>query len=495
MRWLFRLLLVLFALLLAAFGWLGIPATGAGLAAKNVCSGLFVAGRKLDDVVHNDLLPASGLLRLVDLTVDDERRLVRGRMLWSRERSAVLLPGLGCVLDPTPELRKTATTAASKGVAGASQAAPPWPPTDWRGIDRNALTAAVDESFRNSDDAAGRNTRAVVILQEGRLVAERYGPDFDAATPQLGWSMSKTVLGLLVHMKLAEQGGRATTLRAIDWVAPDKRPQWLRDWQNDERGSMTLSDLMFMRDGLDHVESYEPWSAVPRMLWGGGDIAAYAGSVPLEAPPGQRFRYLSATTNILSRLLRGQFETDQAYWAYPAKAIFEPIGATSAVIETDASGTFVASSYLWATPRDWARIGHLLLDDGLAGTARVFPAGWQAFATRPPPSGDPAAMAYGAQVWLPGKPQGSSCGPDHGLPPDTFLMSGHWGQLTAVIPSRRAVIVRLGMTTDRSRFDRCAFIRSVADALPVTETGERTAKGPVTGPASSAVTGAAGNGR
>jgi CubicO group peptidase (beta-lactamase class C family) len=479
MRWLFRFVFAVLALLIAAVAWLGIPATGAGLAAKTVCSGVFVAGRPLDEVIVRDVLKASALLRLVDIAVDAERRLVRGRMLWSRERAAMLLPGLGCVLDPTPLLlervaaadpaRAGAATSGKAGEGDGTAATPPWPMTDWRGIDRAALSAVVDQAFRNSGDAEGRNTRAVVILHDGRLVAERYGPGFDAATAQLGWSMSKTVLGLLVYMKLKEQEQTAA-LAAIEWVAPGKRPGWLQQWQSDERAAITLADLLFMRDGLDHVESYEPWSAVPRMLWGDGDVAGYAGSAPAQVAPGNRFRYLSATTNILSRLLRGQFESDLAYWAYPYQSVFQPIGAKSAVIEADASGTFVASSYLWATPRDWARIGQLLLDDGVHGTTRLFPAGWQAFASSPPAlaegADDPAALAYGAQVWLPGKAAGSSCGPDHGLPADTMLMSGHWGQLTAVIPSRRAVIVRLGMTTDRTRFDRCAFLRGVAESLP-----------------------------
>ena len=459
MRWIVGLLLVVVALPTAALAWLGIPATGAGLAAKTLCSGVFVAGRAPADVLEHDVLPASALLHLVDLAIDAERRLVRARMLWSRERSAVLLPSLGCVLDPTPALLKATAHAGAAAAGGArrdsAETAPPWPATDWAGIDRGAIAAVVAESLRNRDDAAGRNTRAVLILQRGRLVAERYGPGFDAATPQIGWSMSKTVLGLLVY-KALEERDQSAAVRAINWAAPDRSAPWLRDWQADERSAITLSDLLFMRDGLDHQEGYEPWSAVPRMLWGVADAAAYAGSAPAATPPGQRFRYLSATANILSGLLRSRFDADPAYWRYPATALFERIGASSAVFEADASGTFVGSSYLWATPRDWARIGQALLRDK----------DWLQFATAPPPSGEPAAMAYGAQVWLAGTPQGSTCGAAHGLPADTILLAGHWGQLMAMIPSREAVIVRLGMTTDRTRFDRCGFIRSVVQALP-----------------------------
>ena len=110
--------------------------------------------------------------------------------------------------------------------------------------------------------------------------------------------------------------------------------------------------------------------------------------------------------------------------------------------------------------------------DGMAGERRVLPAGWQGFATHPPAIDDPQASGYGAHVWLAGAAQGSTCGPDHGLPPDTLLMAGHWGQTVAAIPSREAVIVRLGMTLDRSRFSRCDFIRSILAALPAQAPGD-----------------------
>ena len=481
MRWIARIVLALAALLLAGFAWLGIPATGAGLAAKNVCSGVFVGNRPPADVIAADVLPASALLQLVDIDVDTDRKRVTGRMLWSRERSAVLLPGLGCVLDPTPGLVQAAAgragepaPAAPADTAESSSAF--FEPTDWRDIDRPGLQAAVDAVFAGKGGEGEKEgqdigTRAVVVLHRGRLVTERYAPGFGESTPQLGWSMSKTVLGLLVYTKLQEQG-RAATTRALDWVAPAKRPAWLSDWASDERSTITIADLLLMRDGLDHQEGYAPWSAVPRMLWGAKDVPAYAGSVPLEAPPGTRFRYLSATTNILSALLRAQFDDDRAYWRYPHATLFEPIGAHSAVMESDASGNFIASSYLWATPRDWARIGEVLRRDGLLGDRRVFAAGWQRFATDPPPLDDPLADGYGAHVWLAGAQRGSSCGPEHGLPPDTLMLSGHWGQVVAAIPSREAVIVRLGMTPDRNLFSRCAFVRSILASL----TGEGTSE-------------------
>jgi CubicO group peptidase (beta-lactamase class C family) len=480
MRWIARIILAAVALLLAAFAWLGIPATAAGMVAKNLCSGVFVAGRTAADVLAADVLPASAVLRLVAVDVDSARKRVTGRMLWSRERSAMLLPGLGCVLDPSPALVESVARA-----AGEPPPSPPLEPADWRGIDRTALEAAVDAAFGAAGVPDPIGTRAVVILHRGRLVNHRYAAGFDERTPQLGWSMSKTVLGLLVHAKLQEQG-LPVTIRALDWVEPARRPAWLAQWEggkheddkreehkreddkreDDKRSAMTIQDLLLMRDGLDHQEGYAPWSAVPRMLWGAADVPAYAGSAPAEAAPGARFRYLSATTNILSGMLRAQFGDDAGYWRYPYEMLFEPLGAQSAVMEADASGNFIASSYLWATPLDWARIGEVMRRDGMIGERRVFPAGWQRLAGNPPPIDDDQASGYGAHVWLPGAERGSTCGPQHGLPADTLMMAGHWGQLVAAIPSREAVIVRLGMTMDRSRFSRCDFMRSILAALP-----------------------------
>ena len=475
MRWVARIVLAAAALLLAAFAWLGIPATGAGLVAKNVCSGVLVAGRPLAAVLAADVLPASALLRLVTVDVAGDRQYVTARMLWSRERSAVLLPGLGCVLDPSPELLQEAAQAAvaqaAPAPAPASAPAPGFAASDDAGIDRKALESILDGAFDRPGADGGVGTRAVVILHRGRLVTERYGAGFDAYTPQLGWSMSKTVLGMLVYAKLQEQGQAART-RALDWVKPARQPAWLRRWAEDKRAAITVEHLLLMRDGLDQQEGYAPWSAVPRMLWGAEDVPAYAGSAPADVAPGTRFRYLSATSNILSAMLRAQFPDDAAYWRYPRETLFAPIGARSAVMEADARGNFIASSYLWASPHDWARIGELMRRDGLVGERRVLPAGWQRLAAHPPAIDDPQASGYGAHVWLPGAARGSTCGPDHGLPADTLLMAGHWGQLVAAIPSHEAVIVRLGMTLDRSRFSRCDFIRSILAALPARPTGD-----------------------
>ena len=177
-----------------------------------------------------------------------------------------------------------------------------------------------------------------------------------------------------------------------------------------------------------------------------------------------RWRYLSQTANLLAAVNRSRLPSDADYWAYPAKALFGPIGARTAVLESDSAGNWVASSYLWASVGDWARLGQLMLSDGRWGTQQVLPPGWLAFAMAPATT-QGEGRGYGAQTWRIGDPEHGEC-KGFGLPPDTIAMTGHWGQVLAMVPSREAVIVRLGWTFRRKQFDSCTFVAAALKALP-----------------------------
>jgi CubicO group peptidase (beta-lactamase class C family) len=144
--------------------------------------------------------------------------------------------------------------------------------------------------------------------------------------------------------------------------------------------------------------------------------------------------------------------------------LFDPIGARTATLETDAAGNWVGSSYLWASIGDWARLGQLMLQDGRWGEQQVVPPGWWAMASTPA-TADGDGTGYGAQTWRIADPRAGRCR-DSGLPPDTLAMSGHWGQVVAMVPSRDAVIVRLGWTFRSGQFDNCAFVAQVLAQLP-----------------------------
>ena len=313
-----------------------------------------------------------------------------------------------------------------------------------------ALRPILDAAFAEPGPRKKR-TRAVVVVQDGAIIGERYAPGITAETPLNGWSMTKSVMGALIGT-LVGQGKLSLADKNLlaEWRAP-----------GDPRAGIALEDLLRMRSGLRFSEVYaDPLSDVTRMLFDGHDAGGFAASRPLEAPPGTFWKYSSGTTNILSLIARRALgEKDYPHW--PRRALFDPLGMASAVLEPDASGTFVGSSFLFATARDWARFG-LLYANGGDG---VLPKGWAAFGASPTPQAPDGR--YGAHWWLKlSKELGGGTDAAARIPADAFHALGHEGQCLTVIPSRRLVVVRLGLSIDIKAWDHAAFLAGVLDALP-----------------------------
>lgn len=463
--WLVGILAVVLAAVVGVLWYLRIPSSLMGMAAKSVCSGTYVAGRDADRVFEEDVLPASSLLTVIAIEPDDERRAVTARLLGVMSRTAWLVEDRGCVLDLEPVTAAEpytptadATTAWPQGDAAVAQ--DEWP----EGVDAAQLSSVVESGMVGAGDPSAANARGIAVVQDGALLVLREAEGFQDGTGLHSWSMAKTVTAMLFHA-IAEDRGLDPATPVVDAFPADRAPDWVQDWRADDRAAITVADLLYMRDGLDNVEDYQPWSAVPRMLWSEGDAAGWAAEHPAEVPPGTRWQYLSATTNILAAVLRAQFETDEEYWAYPRTALFDPIGADSATLETDTDGTWLGSSYLWARATDWARLGQLMLDDGVWDGARVLPAGWLDLA-RQPAVADGEGHGYGAQTWLFGDPLGGECRGNPDVPADTMAMSGHWGQMVAMVPSKDAVVVRMGWTVADDVYDKCQFLGDVLAALP-----------------------------
>jgi CubicO group peptidase (beta-lactamase class C family) len=202
------------------------------------------------------------------------------------------------------------------------------------------------------------------------------------------------------------------------------------------------------------------------MLYGMGhrDMAAFAASQPLAHPPGTVWCYSSGTTLILSRILHSLIGSESDYHAFPRRELFERIGMRSALLEPDAAGTFVGSSYSYATARDWARFGLLYLRDGTWEGARILPVGWVDYTRTPAPAAPHGE--YGAHFWLnAGAQDRGAPSPDPRAPADLFYASGHDGQVVAIVPSRDLVIVRAGLTPDDGRYDLNGFVAEVAAAF------------------------------
>jgi CubicO group peptidase (beta-lactamase class C family) len=442
-----------------------IPQNLSGWAAKAVCSGVFVAGRDPDVVYDEDVVGVHAIFKPVSVDIDQENHSVTAKTAGLFARTASLQPDRGCVLDLPANAAAEAYVPASATTTLWPQGDQPLDEADWpAGVDAAALNKVVDDAFVGAGDIAAANARGVAVVQDGKLLVLREAPGFEDGTALHGWSMTKTVAGMLAWKLLAENNVSLDT-PVVDAFQPGREPAWVADWRSDDRSRITVRQIFGMTDGLANVEGYTPLADTVAMLNVEPDMAAFAASAPVEYPPGSRFNYTSQTANILAGISRGQLATDEEYWAYPYKALFDPIGANSATLETDTSGNWVGSSYLWAKTADWARIGLLGLQDGQWQGTQVLPKGWLDFAsTQALPEGEGAG--YSAQAWLPGDPVGGECRNLPGFPEDMVAMEGHWGQKIAMVPSKKAVVVRLGWTFDSDQFDFCTFWNDTLAALP-----------------------------
>lgn len=429
-----------------------IAKAGAAYKAKALCTGVFGIGLELDPrkapEVHDE---AYKILRLFDATIDRERKRVTASLKGLWPRSAVHREGFGATLESGPlspmgkpplVLPGPLTEPWPRGEA----APPPCAPK---------LAAALERAFDEPFKEKGRRTRAVAVAFGGRLLAERYAPGIGAATPLPGWSMTKAVTSAFVGILVGD--GR------LSLTAPGPLAEWAGP--NDPRAAITLEDLLRMRSGLRFGEKYaDPLSDVVQMLYAEPDTGRFAAARPLQHPPGTVWQYASGTTNILSLLVRRAVgEAD--YAAFPRKALFNPLAMSSAVLEPDAAGTYVGSSYMLATARDWLRFGELYLRRGVWNGRALLPAGWTAFSTTPTPQSPEGR--YGAHWWLKlpeelgGKTEAAAR-----VPADAFHALGHEGQCLTIIPSRDVVIVRLGLSITIDAWDHAAFLASVLEALP-----------------------------
>jgi len=436
---------------------------GAGYQAKILCSAVFVSKRDPKTVLGEDIA-IHPLMHFVRSRIDRDKKDVVSSTIGLFEARAVYLDKLGAVLlSGVPEETVRSWPVRIPDPWPSDPASVAWPTGDLvnpedlpAGIERPRIEEALDRVFTEPNPARPLRTRAVVVLYQGRIVAERYAPGYSRDMPLIGWSMSKTVTAALVGIRVGE--GK------LSLKDPASVPEWKKP--GDRRGEITLEQLLWMAGGLEFDEEYEtkPVSDVNRMLFTKPDMAAYTASLPLVAEPGSVMNYSTGTTNIISRLIRQSFASQEDYFAFPRRTLFNKIGMRTALIEPDSSGTFCSASYVYASARDWARFGLLLLNGGTWEGRRVLPERWVEFMTTPSPasgSGD-----YGAQTWLNRGPAGRpDKRPYPTLPPDMFKLEGYQDQFTVVIPSRHLVIVRLGMTT-KGDFPLESFISNILKAIP-----------------------------
>jgi CubicO group peptidase (beta-lactamase class C family) len=448
--------LVLALLVLAGGVWLRLAPpelirVGAGYSAKIVCSSVFISGRDAHQVLQQDVqAPGHPLLRLMRVSVDREAKVVRAGLFgFAGGGLAVWREGTGCASVPDGDLARAAAHVAPSAPAMAPRAER-WPEGD--GVDPAAPALAA---LLADEGLAGPGMRALVVLHRGRIVAERYGDGFTPATPLLGWSMTKTVTAALVGTLVRD--GRLDIARDGLFAA----------WAGDERRRIASEQLLSMSSGLSFNESYGSVSDVTRMLYLEPDMAAFARQQPLAQAVGRAFNYASGSSVLLARLWQDAVPGGAAL-AWPRQALFGPLGMHSAVMEADARGTYVGSSYMYATARDWARFALLLLQDGQWQGQTLLPADWVA-RMRTPSTASPHEYSQ-AQMWLHGPRAGTPPGqdPDAGfsLPADTVWMNGHDGQAIAIVPSRELVVLRLGLTPSKLQHRPQRLVQALLRTLP-----------------------------
>lgn len=430
-------LVSLLVLLLAAAIWIGtlgkdLFRTATGSVSRSLCTSAFVSRVDPQLTFREEQLPLMRSIGwAIHYQVDRSRREVRTSVFGDFTARAVYRDGLGCLLvhgnGPVPEAAgfKPAPIA-STYPANVVEAADP------------AIRTALERAFAEPDPAHPRLTKAIVVLHDGQLIAERYAPGYGPDTPIYAHSLTKSVINALIGILVRE--GKLQ----LDQPAP------ITAWRapaNPHR-AVTIDQLLRMDSGLPFDETEGAMSPMTRMLFLEPDMAAYAAQMPLAHAPGTTWSYSNLGYVLLSRVIRdatGGNAVDVERFA--RRELFAPLGMRSAVIETDATGTPVGASNLYASARDFARFGQLYLDDGVIDGRRILPQGWVDYS-----HSQTLKTGYGAGFWtnlvdgdVPvwhapwGLPQ---------LPKDMYYARGALGQYVLIVPSERLVVVRMGISHD-----------------------------------------------
>lgn len=407
-----------------------------GFNAKILCSCHFMTGLDQERIENEDT--GFSLLWLASNEIDEKKKRVATSVLGLHKKVAVYRQGMGCALInqsnpneiqkeslPLDEIQYSQEIWSDEQVKGDSHF-------------QKVLQTAFDSTSEKN-----LLTRAVLVIKDGELIGEAYANGIDQNTPLLGWSMTKSITSILAGI-LVKKGELN-----IDNSMP------VESWE-DERSEITWKHALNMSTGLKWEENYGAVSPATKMLYSSDDMGMSAASWPLDYEPGTYWEYSSGTTNIIARELQTFFDTQDAYQLFPYRELFSKVGARTFRIETDASGHFVGSSYGYASARDWAKLGLLMLNEGNWYGEQIIDTSWVDFCREPVADSD---GKYGGHFWL---NRGNTF--TH-YSSEAYWMSGYQGQQVAIHPKKNIVIVRLGITNTRGEFDFDGFTRRVMEGL------------------------------
>src|SRR4030095_13857184 len=433
-----RVVIAIVLIFIIAFAWLAFsvfPAVS-GYGSKNLCSAVYLQHRNPEDVIKEDL--GGFPLSIGTFTVNEKDSSVTGSVWGLAKRKTIFRKGIGCTVinDFTEEeIRKQQFSLPSKPVINADSI--PWPYGDKLSdtmpgiINKEKLEKVVNNVMNETADGKSTYTRAVLVIYNGNIVAEKYAKGFDKNTVMLGWSMAKSLTAAMIGILVKENK------LSVDSRAP------IASWVNTKKQKITIKNLLQQTTGLDFTEIYSRPSNVTKMLFSKGDMAAYTEALPLKYEPGTVFNYSGGNSNILSRIIR-QTVGEKNYAGFPYSELFYKINAYSFLLEPDASGTYIGSSYSYATARDFARFGLLYYNNGRWNGEQVLPENWVKESIQP--STADKEKHYGYQFWLNGydeKDPTKRWYPD--VPGDMYFADGFGGQDIYIIPSEKLIVVRLGL--------------------------------------------------
>lgn len=425
---------VVIALYMAAPTFLGFSLLNLGhavnvatsMSAKLACSARFISGFEHKQIVE-DLASYSPATKLVKLQYNNSPKSVTASLFGLATTTAKYRNGLGCSLEigDTSNLDKVSVTAnymLEKSSANNDN-------TDNFIAINSEIQKALDKLI-NQDNQQGLNTRAMLVVKNGQVIAETYGDHITPQTPLLGWSMAKSVTAILI--------GR---MQYLD-LAEMSQTQLFSTWQNDQRNDLSLTHLLQMSSGLVFDETYAPGSDATHMLFTATSASDVALASPFSKVPGSHFSYSSGTTNILSRFIHQQLgNSTQADIKFIQQELFQPLSMEHSIFEVDSSGVLVGSSYLYASGRDWSKLGLLMVNKGRFNQQQLLSPEWVNAASTPNDSDND--KRYGFQFWL---NRGEEVLRWPLLPEDAYAMLGNRKQSVMIIPSENTVLVRVGWT-------------------------------------------------
>lgn len=409
-----------------------------GFASHHLCSETFISGLDTAQVFQERVLEQGAIRYLKGLMhyeLDRDKRQVTTSIAGFYKSSAVYDDQYGCVVihgDAAPALKSVPASvpAAVAGFDAADIAGPAVVEThDAR------LGAALDKAFADRAQAPYIHTKAIVVVKDGKIVAERYAPGVGVDTPLLGFSMTKSITNALIGI-LSRQGKLQVG-----------QPAAFAAWQgkDDVRGTITIDQLLRQTAGLALEQDNSGYDVNSRMMFLERDMAGFAQTAQLKAKPGSEWAYTDGNFMLLSRIIRDAVGGHAAdVNSFAQRELFAPTGMRHAKLDFDATGTPLGANYSFATARDWARFGLLYLNDGVAGGKRILPEGWVKYS-----STQTLNTGYGAGFWINGvagdAPWGLPWGMRH-VPADAFFAMGFMGQHVVIVPSQHLVVVRLGMS-------------------------------------------------